>query len=341
MPRFLRSLGLLVTLCALVALWGCNDSSLRTLPNRPPIAIAAIDNGPEDDSVQRLGYTVLGETAALDGSDSRDPDNTAESLIYVWTFEIVPEGSAISDESIVIPDEDPETEALEAAFANFVPDLLGTYRLNLIVIDSKGSESLPAVVVVQAVPPSNLKIELEWSTARADLDLHLISPDGSYFGSYSTLGGSGPGDCFSWDPNPDWGDPNNALDNPLLLADSDGEGEGPFRETIVLELPADTCDADGLAAGDCTVEGNYRVWVHYYSDHALVLLGPDSAQPAEATVTLSVLGQDLGGGALTSPNPLEQGGIWKVGEVTWPARDFYPVNSESTHNAESGPSYNE
>jgi hypothetical protein len=338
MNRLLPSLTLSATLCSIVPLLGCNDSTLRTLPNNPPIAVAAIDNGPEDESVQRLGYTVLGETARLDGSSSHDPD--IEELIYTWTFDSVPEGSAVTDEAIVIPDEDPETDVLEIAFASFVPDLLGTYRLNLVVFDTKEQASLPAVVVVQAVPPSNLQIELNWSTARADLDVHLIAPDGSYFGAFSSAATAG--DCFSWDPNPDWGDPTNALDNPILLADSDGEGEGPFRETILLELPGDTCDADGVAAGDCSAEGNYRIWVHYYSDHALGLLGPDGAQPAEATVTVSVLGQDLGGGAVVSPTPLEQGVVWKVGELTWPGRDFYPVNStDSSHTAEGGPSYND
>jgi len=321
-------------------LLGCNESTLRTLPNNPPLAVATIDNGEEDSTVRRLGYTVLGEVARLDGSHSSDPDNDLEPLIYHWSFEIVPEGSAVTNESLVFPDEDPETERLESALANFTPDLLGTYRLNLVVVDTKESESLAAVVVVQAVPPSNLEIELQWETARADLDLHLIAPNGNYFGSYSTSGG-GDGDCFSWSPNPDWGDPDNALDNPMLVADADGEGEGPFRETILLALPQPTCDADGIAAGDCTTEGDYQIWVHYYSDHALALLGPESAQPSSASVTISVLGQVIDAGTLTSPSPLEEGDIWQVGKLTWPERLFYSVNLESTHSDENGPSYND
>jgi len=339
MKRFF-SLTLSLALSSFVILVGCNESSLRTLPNNPPLAVAAIDNGVEDSSVRRLGYTVLGEVAGLDGSHSSDPDNDLEELNYNWSFEVVPEGSAVTNESLVFPDENPETEQLESALANFTPDLLGTYRLNLVVVDTKEAESLVAVVVVQAVPPSNLQIELDWDTARADLDLHLIAPDGNYFGSYST-GSSVDGDCFSWSPNPDWGDPDNALDNPTLMADSDGEGEGPFRETILLPLPQDTCDADGVAAGDCATEGDYRIWVHYYSDHALALLGPDSAQPSTATVTISVLGQEIDAGPLTSPSPLEEGDIWQVGNLTWPERAYYPVNLETTHSAENGPAYND
>ena len=338
MSRFL-SLTFALTICSATVLLGCNESTLRTLPNNAPLAVAAIDNGAEDTSVRRLGYTVLGEVAGLDGSHSSDPDNDLEPLIYHWSFEVVPEGSAITDESLVFPDEDPETERLESALVNFTPDLLGTYRLNLIVVDTKETESLAAVAVVQAVPPSNLQIELQWDTARADLDLHLIAPGGNYFGSYSTTG-SGDGECFSWSPNPDWGDPDNALDNPMLMADSDGEGEGPFRETILLALPEHTCDADGVAAGDCTTEGDYRIWVHYYSDHALALLGVDSAQPSSASVTISVLGQDIDAGTLTSPSPLEEGDVWQVGKLTWPERQYYPVNLESTHSAENGPAYN-
>ena len=333
-------LALLIAICPAILLLGCNESTLRTLPNNPPLAVAAIDTGADDSSVRRLGYTVLGEVAGLDGSHSSDPDNDLEVLAYHWTFEVVPEGSTITNESLVFLDENPDTERLETALANFTPDLLGTYRLNLVVVDTKEAESLTAVVVVQAVPPSNLQIELTWDTARADLDLHLIAPDGSYFGSYSSSG-SGDGDCFSWSPNPDWGDPDNALDNPTLLSDSDGEGEGPFRETILLPLPGATCDAAGVAAGDCAVEGDYRIWVHYYSDHALALLGPDQGQPSSASVTISVLGQDIDAGTLSSPSPLEQGDIWQVGNLTWPERAYYPVNLESTHSAENGPSYND
>tara|TARA_Y100001968_G_C19398288_1_gene739563 strand:- start:559 stop:1524 length:966 start_codon:yes stop_codon:yes gene_type:complete len=315
------------------------DSGLRTLPNTAPLAVAAIDNGPEDTTVSRLGYTVLGELASVDGSHSSDPDNPLEELSYAWSFEVVPEGSTVTNDSIILPDEDPETEVLESALARFTPDLLGTYRMNLVVTDTKDASSVAAVVVVQAVPPSNLQLELEWNTPRADLDLHLIAPGGNYFGSFASTGGSG--DCFSWDPNPDWGNGDNALDNPMLMQDADGEGEGPFRETILLSLPMDTCSADAFAAGECAVEGDYEVWVHYYSDHALALLGPDSAQPAEATVTISVLGQELGGGPLTSPSPLEDGDVWKVGKITWPERDFFPVNLESTHSNEGGPSFNQ
>lgn len=295
------------------------DQTFRTIPNDAPIAIALIDNGAENAAEQRLGYIVQGEDAPLDGSKSFDPDDSSvTSLTYVWTFAALPEGSMLTAEDILIPEDDPETpDVNESAWASFTPDTLGTYRLELVVIDEDEGESAPAVVVVVSTPASNLLIQLDWDDTQADLDLHLIAPDGSYFGD---------GDCYSWNPSPNWGSSELANDNPNLSADDDGEGSGPYRESISLGQPED---------------GDYEVWVHYYSDHSQTL--GNSAVTATPTITVSVFGETIWDASLPTPtpaSPLVAGDVWKAGVISWPARAWSPLGLISDHASEGGPAYN-
>jgi len=304
---------------------GCQTNTIRALPNRPPVAQALIDNGDDNTAQQRLGYVINGDTAYLDGSLSDDPDDAGQPqlLTFVWSFDAVPEDSSFvdaegvfDDSAIFVPEDDPETDNVnEASFPSFEPDVLGTYRIKLVVLDDDDAESLPSIAVIQSVPPSDLTIVAEWENTQADLDLHLIGPDGSYFGD---------GDCFSWDPNPNWGESELATDNPELDGDADGEGSGPYRETINLEEPPD---------------GDYDVWIHYYSDHSVEL--GNSAVTAVPTVEVRVFDQLVDGSQLTAGTPLVAGDVWKVGVLSWPERTFAPLNQMSSHSAEGGPSYND
>lgn len=307
-------LGFALVVPALTA--ACQTDSVRALPNLEPIANVVVDSGSESVADQRLGYVIEGGTARLDGSLSSDGDN--DPITFHWAFDAMPDGSTLTDESFDLPDDDPETEDVnEAAFATFEPDILGTYRISLVVIDDADAASLPAIAVVQAVPPSDLSITLEWNDTRADLDLHMIAPDGQYFSDAS--------DCFSWTPNPDWGDPDLANDNPLLANDADGEGEAPYRETITLESPTD---------------GDYEVWVHYYSDHAAEL--GNTPVPATPEVAVRVMGELVGDNAQLSPEaPLMAGDVWKAGVLAWPERAWAPLNAMSDHASEGGPPYND
>lgn len=296
------------------------DGGIRRLPNDLPVAIALIDNGEENSAEQRLGYVIQGEVAGLDASKSFDPDNSASAtaLNYHWSFAALPEDSLLVDEDVVVPEDDLDTpDADEGAWATFVPDVLGTYRLELIVSDDEEGESLPAVVVVVSSPASNLLIQLDWSDTQADLDLHLISPGGTYFGT---------GDCFSWEPNPNWGDAALASDNPVLDYDDDGEGQAPYRESISFDEPAD---------------GDYEVWVHFYSDHSLTLGNP--AVTATPSLSVSVFGEVIWDESLPTPapsSPLVAGDVWKAGVISWPARSWSPLNIISDHGSEGGPNYN-
>ena len=298
---------------------GCGGGdSLRALPNDAPIAVAAIYGGEtiEEQSAQFLGYTIAGETATLDARLSRDGDGQIVS--WAWTLEDWPEGSELVSEDIFVPEDDPDTEDNESLFPTITPDVLGTYRLGLVVTDNDDAVSEMALVFVQSVPPSGMEIELEWEEAGADLDAHLTTPGGTYF---DFEGGS---DCFSWNPNPDWGDGNLALDNPELDTDADGVGAGPFRESIYLDTPTDTTEG-------------FLVRVHYYADHVAMTGG--SALPANPTVRIIVLENVVA--ELTPSQPLVFGDVWTVGTFTWPDRVFNQIGTLTTHTELGGPDYNE
>jgi hypothetical protein len=84
-----------------------------------------------------------GSTVHLDGSGSFD-DNTPSSLLqYAWSFSLVPAGSqaALVGANTISP--------------SFVPDVPGTYAIQLVVTDQEGLSSTPSIVTVgENVAPS-------------------------------------------------------------------------------------------------------------------------------------------------------------------------------------------
>lgn len=309
---------LAATLLVPVITSGCQQQTLRALPNLPPLAHVVVDSGDDNTASQRLGYVIQDSTARLDGSLSGDPDN--DPIVFVWVFDAVPDDSGITDGDIDVPEDDPETEDVnESAFPSFEPDVLGTYRISLVVVDDEEAESTPAIAVIQAVPPSDLSVNVEWNDTRADLDIHLIAPGGTYFDLDEFT------DCFSWNPNPNWGDSDLATDNPALDGDADGEGSAPYREGIALEVPP---------------EGDYEVWVHYYADHS-VQLG-NTPVPATPEISVRVFDELVDENAQISPaEPMMAGDIWKAGVLSWPERNWAVLNFRSDHVTEGGPDYNE
>ena len=79
-------------------------------------------------------------------------------------------------------------------------------------------------------------IRLTWPTVGADVDLHLKPPSGT--------------DCYYANRNPDWGVAGDLTDDPSL-----------DRDCIT------SCAEENLTVDKVTTPGNYRVWVHYFSDH--------------------------------------------------------------------------
>ncbi len=296
----------LVALLLLLA--GCPETGVRVIPNEGPIAIAQVvtEEGGEA-ALSRVGRVVLGSTATFDGSASTDPDiGPTERLVYQWTLLSRPEGSAAELE---VPEDDAGTDVDEDAFATITPDIEGTYRVQLVVVDAGSVESFPAVANLQAVPPSDIDIILAWDTVRADLDVHLIEPGGAYWGD---------GDCFAWNPTPDWGIAGFDDDDPSLDTDDDGEGNGPYRELLSLDAPR---------------SGVYSVVVHYFSDHGAAL-GQD-ARTANPTVTIEAAGQTVAG-PVQPPTPLSAGDVWRVSELTWPERTHVPPTPAITTHEELG-----
>jgi len=292
----MRSPALLLLLLPLLA--ACPEPPDFYELNDLPVAQAVVRAPGVEEPAGRLGWVVGGDVAWLDGTLSHDPDGRPETEItFGWTFDAVPEGSLLTDADIV--------EADEWGYASFVPDELGEYRVQLIVTDRKDAVSRPDIAVVLATPPVELTAELSWETARVDLDLHLVHPDGAYFDAER--------DCFSWNPNPNWGDAASSVDDPRLDGDADGEGAGPYREQIELPLPS---------------VGQYEVLVHYYLDHGAAL-GQDDL-PAQPTVTLRA-GDEVLYADLPAPQGLLQGDVWRVGLFDWPAGGFAVVNQVVAH----------
>lgn len=101
---------------------GVVDSAPDTLrltvkaANTPPVAVAG-----SDISVK------VGEGIFLDGTGSTDADN--DTLTYLWSWAQKPSGSSVSFDDAT------------SSTPNFTPDLAGTYRVSLMVNDSKISSA--------------------------------------------------------------------------------------------------------------------------------------------------------------------------------------------------------
>jgi uncharacterized membrane protein len=87
---------------------------------------------------------VLGQAVALDGSGSNDPDHGPDALAYHWHFVSVPEGSALTDQDFADPDVDGNSA--------FVPDLAGSYVIELGIFDGAGWDFDNVLIVV--TPPN-------------------------------------------------------------------------------------------------------------------------------------------------------------------------------------------
>jgi len=296
----MRSAAPLLLALASLTLTACPPEDGLHHLNPAPIADLVVAPPDSDVPGQRLGWAVQGAQTWLDATHTTDENSLLEELDFRWAFDLLPEGSALNDADLA--------PAEPHGFATFTPDVVGTFRIAVVATDRSGVASESAIAVVQVTPPMELTATLAWDVNRVDLDLHLLSEDGSYFGD---------SDCFSWNPNPNWGDAGLSDDDPLLADDEDGEGAGPYREIIDLRQPA---------------EGEYRVLVHYYLDHGLAL-GQD-ARPATPTIRIEAGGELLS--EFEAPAPLLEDDVWIAGVVEWPGA-FAPINLISDHESELQP----
>ena len=146
--------------------------------NSPPVAVTGTDFG-----------VTTGSTANLDGSGSHDPDG--DPFTFAWTFISVPVGSALTDASIA---------GQFSPTASFVPDVDGTYNLELRLDDGEfiGTDTIVVVASTVNTPPladagidqnvhTGTTVNLDGS-ASSDSDLDPLS----FLWTFDTVpGGSG------------------------------------------------------------------------------------------------------------------------------------------------------
>ncbi len=158
----------LISCSVLLSLAACTDKGDTTPaadPNGIPVADAGTDRTVSAD-----------DTIVLDGSGSYDPDG--DQITFSWSFDRVPEDSAMA-EYVGFPGNNTTANSSELR-----PDVAGTYIVELIVKDNRGSESSPDLVVIN-VEPGEAPIA-NAGPDQASLTGEPVDIDGS--SSYDALG---------------------------------------------------------------------------------------------------------------------------------------------------------
>ncbi|MEC7239703.1 MAG: PKD domain-containing protein [Myxococcota bacterium] len=144
---------------ALTLVTGCKSDNVDTgVSNTAPEANAGLDQTVPADT-----------TVALSGSASFDQDGDA--LSYSWSFDFIPEGSALDATSFGLND---SAEAMETSFA---PDAVGTFIVNLVVNDGK-TDSVVDHVIIKAEEPSTFPTAVAGDDSTGEVSTP-ISLDGS------------------------------------------------------------------------------------------------------------------------------------------------------------------
>ncbi len=194
----------------------------------------------------------------------------------------------------------------------FTANAAGEYEFCLDVWDQNDQKSCAtACVPVNVIPEEAIHVELLWKTpadpdetdtgpaAGSDMDLHFThylanGPDIDCDGTPDPWF-SNPFDTFWFNPNPNWGSSNPAVNDDPSLDLDDTDGAGP--ENLNLDQPEGTV-------------GNpvqYAVGVHYWNDHGY--------GTSYATVNVYVLGILAFQITDVKMNVLD---MWYVGKVNWP-----------------------
>jgi hypothetical protein len=204
----------------------------------PPVAVCDVSPNP---------VAALYEEATWIGSGSYDPEG--RPLTYQWTLIEVPPG-ANPDPPVGGPHE-PDRPG-------FLPDLVGIYVGELIVTNDLGVSSEPCEVELEAVPGTDLWVEMYWAERGDDMDLHVVRGNGNLRTNQDCYYQN----CRFW--NPDWGPPGPPADPALDIDDIPGRGP----ENINIHEPE---------------EITYEVFVHDYP-------GSRYQQPNDVTVNIYLSG---------------------------------------------------
>jgi hypothetical protein len=170
------------------------------------------------------------ETARFDGSASYDP-NDLEIIGYEWALTLAPDGNGAALSANIGPT------------TSLTPQLAGTYVVELNVINELG-------------------VEMFWSHANEDMDLHVLKPGGV------ARGGT---DCYfaNCRNGLDWGTQGEDADDPVLDLD-DIPGVGP--ENINVSDPE---------------PGEFTVFVHDYPSTGV------RPEPTDVTVNIYLGGEQV------------------------------------------------
>jgi hypothetical protein len=256
-------------------------------PDEPETTVLLIGNGGGDfeypvavidcpTDVQLTGP----ENIRFSAAGSYDPAGF-EPLTYQW---FVTQRPAASDGSIPLDPDDTRDVDLRV-------DVAGTWQIMVLVTNTVGTASIPAVCTFEAIPEDDLHVELSWDGPAADIDLHLNLAGAAMFDV--------PSVCNWCNKNEDWG-VSGTDDDPRLDIDDQG-GFGP--ENINVLHPADGAYDivvhDFLGNGDGITTATVKVWL----EGSLVF--DDSAA-------------------------IEQGQIWRVGQVSWSATPTFAADGQVT-----------
>lgn len=210
----------------------------------------------------------------LDGTRSFDPRGLA--LIPTWRFVERPAGSRA------------EVERADDLKPSFFADVAGRYEIALTVRNSDGVvDPTPDTVVVHAVPPTSVYIQLTWDTD-VDLDLHLVPTGDKVWG---------PTDCSWCNDNPSWGDLADPVDDPSLDWDAI-EGWGP--ETTTIAAPAN---------------GRFRAFVDYYGQGGDNRCRNGECPETVATAEVYIDGEPVHRVTRTLRDTQD---LWEMFEIDWP-----------------------
>tara|TARA_B110000037_G_C17070546_1_gene485678 strand:- start:163 stop:1632 length:1470 start_codon:yes stop_codon:yes gene_type:complete len=137
-------------------------------------AISGANNSPN--SVAGLNQSVaLGDSVFLDGTLSSDPDG--DPLTYTWSFTRLPSGSALTDADI---------SGVNTDTGQFVPDIEGSYRIQLLV-DDGAAQNVDRLTITVYQTSSNAPPVADAGDNRVAGVGNIVTMDGS----------------ASWDPDGD------------------------------------------------------------------------------------------------------------------------------------------
>ena len=218
-------------------------------PDTPELAIELI-GGEVDPDIDYPEAIISGEDTLnppqlvpLDGSASTPGDSAEDdTLSFAWSIASAPAHSNAE----LTNDDQPNTQ-LDV-------DVAGDYTVQLIVTDSTGATSAPAVHNIRARPVEELYVALTWNTTESDLDLHVLPSGGTWFGD---------DDLSYCNPETTWSAGAGTYSG------DDEDGLGP--ETVTITDLSDTA---------------FHIGVHYFSDNG--------GMTTEAAVTVFMNGEMQG-----------------------------------------------